>query len=74
VVSHAAALAGRFREVSLMPLGHVLLGSHPGAPCPSLLCFRPRKNPHCNLPELLGKAERDRAKDMGRREGAVKSL
>lgn len=49
-------------EVSLMPLGHC-----PDVPHPSPLCFLPRKTPHCNLPELSGKAEGDGAKDMGRR-------
>lgn len=49
-------------EVSLMPLGPC-----PDVPHPSSLCFPPRKTPHCSLPELSGKAERDGAKDMGRR-------
>lgn len=49
-------------EVSLMPLGHC-----PDVPHPSPLCFPPRKTPHCNLPELSGKAEGDGAKDMDRR-------
>lgn len=62
VVSHATALAGGFREVSLLPSVYGLLGPHL-----SPLCFPPRKTPHRDLLELLGKAERDGAKDVGRR-------
>lgn len=66
-VSYAAASADGFREVSLIPSVHVLLSPHPSTPHPSPFCFPPRKTPHRDLPKLLGKAERDRAKDMGRR-------